>query len=354
MHIEVAAYSHSDSISAFITIDKDELLYTRDNEDTPFTSTIQIEIEQETWIILDTLMEDSKRWIRGRFDVVSSSEDSEDLGIIVRVADLNRQTTVEEYLDVSKVLVMNIEDGWPISGSSVAVGTPILLISEELSSWDVSHVVPTANLPAPPFSGYRNPLDTLTLKHHSTIDDRWIVLDGCQKFNSQELDLTLLIHGRTKSFPIAKDITHLIETTRYIATRSEFSAMKNARHKKEALDEFWLKCGKSPERAKDLIKIYYSRVEEANRAFSGIQEGCRTDRGMVHIIHGVPQRVRRDYWNEYWIYGEEGTNNTLTFRFRRRRHELDNNRFRLERNIIYRSTWDRMVTSWRNGRVHQD
>ena len=75
---------------------------------------------------------------------------------------------------------------------------------------------------------------------------------------------------------------------------------------------------------------------------------------MIHIMHGVPNRVRRDYWNEYWTYGEEGTSNTLIYRFRRRSHELDNNVFKLERNIVFRSTWDRMVTSWRNGRVQRD
>ena len=39
---------------------------------------------------------------------------------------------------------------------------------------------------------------------------------------------------------------------------------------------------------------------------------------MIHIVFGVPQRVRRDARNEYWIYGEEGTANALTFHFRRK------------------------------------
>ena len=95
-------------------------------------------------------------------------------------------------------------------------------------------------------------------------------------------------------------------------------------------------------------------MEEANLSFSGLQEGWRTDRGMIHIIYGVPYRVRRDYWTETWIYGEEGTTNTLTFRFKRKIHDLDNNRYKLERSITYRSSWDRMVTSWRNGRVQND
>ena len=62
---------------------------------------------------------------------------------------------------------------------------------------------------------------------------------------------------------------------------------------------------------------------------------------MVHIVFGVPQRIRRDTWNEYWIYGEEGTANALTFHFRKRRTLLDDNAYELQRSIQFRSVWDR-------------
>ena len=73
-----------------------------------------------------------------------------------------------------------------------------------------------------------------------------------------------------------------------------------------ALDEFWLKCGGNENKAKRLISTYYDRVEEANTFFSGMQEGWRTDRGMVHIVMGVPDMIRRFSWREVWIYGDEG------------------------------------------------
>ena len=95
-------------------------------------------------------------------------------------------------------------------------------------------------------------------------------------------------------------------------------------------------------------------LEEANASFSGLVEGWRSDRGMVHIVFGVPQRIRRDTWNEYWIYGEEGTANALTFHFRKRRTLLDDNAYELQRSIQFRSVWDRGVSNWRNGRVRGD
>ena len=357
LHPEITTYLHSDIISVYINLDRDELLYTRDGENTPFTTKVLVQLNGDSWIWSDTLTSETPRWLYNRFDLTSSKsaeskESSEWLDYAI--TDKNRNSSIKDAIEIRDVLVWNMLENWPISSSYAAVGTPIKIISDDLNMWHVSHVVPDNSLPAPPFSRYRNPIDTLTAFPHSVIDDSWIILDGVQKFTSPTSDSELIIHGRNEDFPVAKDVLFLLESTRYIATRSEYSTIQNASHPKEALDEFWLSCGKSPEKTKELIKIYYSRVEEANRYFSGLQEGWRTDRGMIHIIHGVPNRVRRDYWNEFWTYGEEGTTNTLTFRFRRRRHDLDNNRFRLERNIIYRSTWERMITSWRNGRVHRD
>ena len=82
-----------------------------------------------------------------------------------------------------------------------------------------------------------------------------------------------------------------------------------------------------------------------------MQEGWRTDRGMVHIVMGVPDMIRRFSWREVWIYGDEGTSNCIIYIFNKRSHDLDDNIFILDRNIAYRGSWDRMVTAWRNGRI---
>ncbi|PCJ81018.1 MAG: hypothetical protein COA49_06860 [Bacteroidetes bacterium] len=357
LHPEITPYRHGDSISVYLTLDRKELLYTRESENTPFTSSLNIKMNKNEWIINDTLSTTSSRWILKKFEISAYKyRDSDELSkkLKVTVLDGNRNSSVEDVLDISEILIWDIEENWPISGGNASIGTRIKILSDNESKWEVKSVVPKKTMPAPPYSGYRNPLDTITAKHYSTIDSMWTVIDGTQSFISLTSDLRWVLHSRPKDFPEVKDVRKLIEATRYIATRSEYSEMNNASQPKEALDEFWLACGKSPERTKELIKTYYLRVEEANRAFSGLQEGWRTDRGMVHIIMGVPTRIRRDYWNEYWTYGEDGTTNSLTLRFRRRSHELDNNRFRLERNIIYRTTWDRMVTNWRNGRVQRD
>jgi len=150
-----------------------------------------------------------------------------------------------------------------------------------------------------------------------------------------------------------RDLDEMIRATRYIAKRDEYQTMRKARDPKRALDEFWLQFGEDPEEARQLIATYYGRVREANVHFSGLKEGWCTDRGMVHIIFGHADRVRRDRIGETWIYGDEGDVNALVFRFSRRERGDDFNAFELERYPGFRSPWEAMVGSWRRGKVRK-
>ena len=141
------------------------------------------------------------------------------------------------------------------------------------------------------------------------------------------------------------------ECTRYIATRDEYNRLLNSAHPKLALDQFGLTVRHS-DKARNLIRIYYDRVEEANTFFSGLQEGWRTDRGMVHIVMGILTELGAMGGVRFGFMEEKP--NSITFVFNRRSHDLDGNIFILERNHMYRTSWDRMVTSWRNGRIHGD
>ena len=354
LHAEVIPFLHSDTLSVFLKVAREELLYTREYDKAPFVANLEITFNSQKWMLSDTLSGTSPRVIQRRFDLKESEDQLDKAWLKYTIKDLNRSSSLTALREVENIVAWDLQENWPTHNGFIAVGSQILIMTDVSNTWDVKHVVPSKKLPAPPFSNYRNPLDTLKARKHSTIKNRWTVLEGCQVFTLTDKETNLVIQGVTEEFPALKNVRHLIESVRYIATRSEYSALLNASNPKVALDEFWMSCGKSTERSRKLIKTYYSRVEEANLSFSGLQNGWRTDRGMIHIVYGVPNRVRRDYWTEVWTYGEEGTSNTLTFRFKRKIHDLDNNRYRLERNMMYRSSWDRMVTSWRNGRVQND
>ena len=146
----------------------------------------------------------------------------------------------------------------------------------------------------------------------------------------------------------------MIEPLRFIASRSEYKALTEASHPKLAMDQFWLACGKNPDKARMLLQTYYERVEEANHAFSGVLEAGAPTEGSCTWSSGCRTGCAYDRWNEYWIYGEEGTANALTFHFRRRNLPFDDNFFELQRSFQFRSPWDRAISNWRNGRVRGD
>ena len=185
LHPEITTYLHSDIISVYINLDRDELLYTRDGENTPFTTKILVQLNGDSWIWSDTLTNETPRWLYNRFDLTSSkSAESQKSSewLDYAITDKNRNSSIKDAIEIRDVLVWNMLENWPISSSQAAVGTPIKIISEDLSMWHVSHVVPVNSLPAPPFSRYKNPIDTLTAFHHSVIDDSWIILNGVQRF----------------------------------------------------------------------------------------------------------------------------------------------------------------------------
>lgn len=183
----------------------------------------------------------------------------------------------------------------------------------------------------------------------------WRAEPGVHRWSPHDVDRPreVILPARRAHFPMMRDVEEMIRATRYIATRDEYRAMREARDPKKGLDAFWLQFAGSAEEARVLIRTYYGRVHEANVHFSGVREGWLTDRGMVYIVFGHPDRTRRDRYGETWIYGEEGDVNALIFRFSKRSAGDDFNVYELERYPGFRSPWEAMVSSWRRGKIRR-
>lgn len=345
LHVNTAATT----TEIFVELDRSELLYTRENPQSQFVAQLSFNYLDQTTLITDTLQSDSPRELRIRLPLTSSSGRFK-----METIDLNRKTSVKTVVASREFVVWNLNEDWAVCGSSVSTGTEIEIRGLENEVWYVRTVLPDNFLPSPPFSGGRDKFKDITDSLKDQCYGTWTAIEGSQRFVAGNSDVEFGLYGRSKEFPELVNVYDLIEASRYIATVSEFKALTTAEHPKQALDDFWMKCGDTPEKSRELIKTYYGRVEEANRYFSGLLEGWRTDRGMVHIVMGPPNRVSRDNWGEYWIYGDEASNNNLTFRFRKKQHPIDNNVYILERSSMYRMTWETFVTSWRNGRVYGD
>jgi len=154
----------------------------------------------------------------------------------------------------------------------------------------------------------------------------------------------------------------MIEPLAYLANETEMEEMKASPRPKVALDEFWIKCGGNVEKSRELIRIYYTRVLYANYYFTSYKEGWRTDRGMIYILYGPPDKLYKSSEGEIWGYLEPaveskwGTRYTvkekyLYFNFRKRDNKFYDNEYSLSRSETVVSYWDQAVLAWRRGIV---
>jgi GWxTD domain-containing protein len=157
-----------------------------------------------------------------------------------------------------------------------------------------------------------------------------------------------------KAYPGVNDITEMINCTRYIMNKLEFENCKNATDKKSCIDNFWLAIGGSNERAKELLRKYYNRVKEANKAYTSFTQGWKTDRGMIFVVFGDPVNVYKSKNEEIWIYGAETDANSLKFIFKKADNPFSDNDFILQRSYVYQAPWYDVVDTWRQGRITLD
>ena len=215
------------------------------------------------------------------------------------------------------------------------------------------------NLPPPPFSEKTPALP-------SEIADSVFYLDAVQgslfklKILSSgiyfiQIDTMMnegcTLHGVDFDFPTVSSHEQMIACTRYVLSNDEYNRLHNAENKQDAIEEFWLKIGGNKDRTRELIRRYYARVRDANELFSSYQDGWRTDRGMIYIIFGYPDKVYLTQDKETWLYGKENTPQELLFRFSRRENRFSTNDFILDRSSFYKDPWFMAVMNWREGRV---
>ena len=152
-------------------------------------------------------------------------------------------------------------------------------------------------------------------------------------------------------YPQAKMVMDLAMPLRFITTNEEYTQMMEEEGLKKSVDKYWLSVGGNPNRARELIRSYYQRVEIANTLFASYIEGWKTDRGMCYLVFGPPNVVNRSTATETWLYGEEGKYNSLSLTFTKVVNPFTPNDYRLNRSATLKTPWYRAVEFWRQGRV---
>lgn len=150
----------------------------------------------------------------------------------------------------------------------------------------------------------------------------------------------------SRSFPKINSINHANGALGYLIDKSEYSHLLRNENQRESFENEWLKLAGNRERARNLIKDYYSEAAIANELFTSNQLGWSTDRGMIYIIYGPPKVVYRYDDTEMWIYGEENNLLSEQFEFHKIQSDIADNIYKLKRSINYRVSYTRMVNAW--------
>lgn len=173
--------------------------------------------------------------------------------------------------------------------------------------------------------------------------------DGLYLIQSDSLSkegISLLI---SDDYPKYRKLENLVGPLTYITTKNEYDRLKNSAGDKKAFDRIIIGITGNTERAKTFMRIYYKRVELANRFFSSYKEGWKTDRGMIYITFGLPNAVYKFSDREVWEY-ENVLAPKISFTFVQSSSIFDPDNFVLIRKKSYQDTWLQVVDLIRNAR----
>lgn len=180
---------------------------------------------------------------------------------------------------------------------------------------------------------------------------------------SREVNEGFTLFNFGDDFPTMTTPENMLRPLTYLIPASRVDSMAATRKPKMALDEFWLDCGGgNVEKARELIRIFYTRVLFANYYFTSWKEGWQTDRGMIYIIYGPPDKLYKSNETESWGYRKPvvksswGSRYTVKedyvfFTFKKRENLFTDNDYYLSRSETSVTYWDKAVQSWRKGIV---
>lgn len=382
LHPQFRVYQVNDSSALlYYKVDESELLYVRRNQEDSFYSSARIVCKVTASYEASELLDSNS--IMLKFSSASNNKKAYAVGTLPLKLRVNQNylitatTTdmISKKEDISYVttesndkfgsrnfLPINTADGQPVFYNYVDSETTVAITyNKPVKSLTVNYYHRDFPLAAPPFSSIEarpfkfKPDSMFTLS--AGADNRFnFKLDRLGFYHIQPDTLShsgITIYRVEKYYPTLALAGQLVPPLRYITSNEEYDHIIHAKDTKQAIDDFWLNiAGNNKEKAKSLIRIYYNRVQDANKFFSSYLEGWKTDRGMIYIIYGPPNVVYRNSTGESWTYGEDRNFMSLQFTFQKTSNPFTDNDFTLDRSPQFRNAWYNAVDIWREGRVY--
>jgi GWxTD domain-containing protein len=165
-----------------------------------------------------------------------------------------------------------------------------------------------------------------------------------------------LLYIKEPGFPKVETLSQMIEPLVYITYADELRPLlmaKSAEEQKLAFDTFWGAQMPNRQAAENALRVFYSRVEEANLYFSTQKEGWKTDKGMVYILLGAPMTVENQGESEVWRYASSSRDPFSSFAFQKIYPSGDDGftNYVLIRQSAYEVGWRRRVEALRQGSI---
>lgn len=155
----------------------------------------------------------------------------------------------------------------------------------------------------------------------------------------------------TENFPEVTSAKELIQPLIYLTTSAERNKLYQAADPKAAVDKFWLDVSPNQNEARKLIRLFYERVVAANLLFTAHKPGWQTDRGMIYLVYGNPDRVHRFNDREEWTYHMTEDHMETRFIFLKKDNTFTQTYYELLRSPYLEDIWYGMVEQWRKGTI---
>ncbi len=144
-------------------------------------------------------------------------------------------------------------------------------------------------------------------------------------------------------YPAQRRIEELVPPLTYLTTDAEIRTL-TGKMNKSSFESFWVNTYGSRFRAKSAIKNFYNRIETVNDLFTDYKQGWQTDRGVIYLIFGKPDKVFRSERSEIWRYI-----NGTEFEFIRISTLFATSMYTLKRDRSYEQIWYNQVGELRKG-----
>jgi len=162
---------------------------------------------------------------------------------------------------------------------------------------------------------------------------------------------TIYVH-HNQIFPMVTKAAQCIPPLIYISTNDERTALNDANEPyKKRLDNFLLSVFEHKEVAQKFMKAYFNRIETVNELFTSSTEGWKTDKGMLYLIFGTPDRVYLETDAHDWSYEKNPLYNELNFYIKQYPDTWGGTYDKMERLADYQKIWYGLIDKWRKGLI---